>query len=218
MASLTDATGPGGGVVVIGTSCPCSPMKGPPVSSHTNLKHTLHLTSRPALLLSFLAHGPKPKRAVWQRAFPVCFVAVLCVQSSSLPMRVAPTGALPSPSLWLVMLRDTQTEKPTGTFLSPDYAALPPHLVDVPWSTWHGEFMSARAVSKYTQKLIGGVGAVLLTFFHPDDRRIMMFDPDDEWWRRVEARRGHHGPHGQSRRHSTLAAPRSAYAPGQRSM
>ena len=45
----------------------------------------------------------------------------------------------------------------------------------------HGEFMSARAVSKYTQKLIGGVGAVLLTFFHPDDRRIMMFDPCDEW-------------------------------------
>ena len=41
--------------------------------------------------------------------------------------------------------------------------------------------MSARAVSKYTQKLIGGVGAVLLPFFHPDDRRIMMFDPDDEW-------------------------------------
>ena len=41
--------------------------------------------------------------------------------------------------------------------------------------------MSARAVSKYTQKLIGGVGAVLLTFSHPDDRRIMMFDPCDEW-------------------------------------
>ena len=103
-------------------------------------------SSSTALLLSFLAHGPR--RAVWQRGFPVCFVAVLCVQSSSLPMRVAPTGALPSPSLWLVMLRDTQTEKPTGTFLSPDYAVLPPHLVDVPWRTWHGEFMSARAVSK----------------------------------------------------------------------
>ena len=41
--------------------------------------------------------------------------------------------------------------------------------------------MSARAVSKYTQKFIGGVGAVLLPFFHPGDCRIMMFDPDDEW-------------------------------------
>ena len=41
--------------------------------------------------------------------------------------------------------------------------------------------MSARAVSKYTQKLIGGVSAVLLPFFHPDDHRIIMFDPDDEW-------------------------------------
>ena len=39
--------GPGGGVVVIGASCPYSTMKGPPVSSHTNLIHTLHLTSRP---------------------------------------------------------------------------------------------------------------------------------------------------------------------------
>ena len=53
--------------------------------------------------------------------------------------------------------------------------------------------MSARAVSKYTQKLTGGVGAVLLRFLGPDDRRIIMFDSDDEWWR-VEARRaGHRG-------------------------
>ena len=41
--------------------------------------------------------------------------------------------------------------------------------------------MSARAVSKYTQKLTGGVGAVLLRFLGPDDRRIIMFDSDDEW-------------------------------------
>ena len=41
--------------------------------------------------------------------------------------------------------------------------------------------MCASAVSKDTQKLTGGVGVVLLTFFHPDDHRIMMFDPDDEW-------------------------------------
>ena len=41
--------------------------------------------------------------------------------------------------------------------------------------------MSARAVSKYTQKLTGGVGAVLLRFLRRDDRRIMSFDPDDEW-------------------------------------
>ena len=56
--------------------------------------------------------------------------------------------------------------------------------------------MSARAVSKYTQKLTGGVGAVFLRFLGPDDRRIIMFDSNDEWWH-VEARRGH-GPHGES--------------------
>ena len=33
--------------------------------------------------------------------------------------------------------------------------------------------MSARAVSKYTQKFTGGVGAVFLRFLRPDDRRIM---------------------------------------------
>ena len=48
--------------------------------------------------------------------------------------------------------------------------------------------MSARAVSKYTQKLTGGVGAVLLRFLGPNDRRIIMFDSDGEWWH-VEARR-----------------------------
>ena len=42
--------------------------------------------------------------------------------------------------------------------------------------------MSARAVSKYTQKLTGGVGAVFLRFLGPDDRRIIMFDSDDEWY------------------------------------
>ena len=44
-----------------------------------------------------------------------------------------------------------------------------------------GGLMSARAVSKYTQKLTGGVGVVLSHVFHPDDHRIIMFDPDDEW-------------------------------------
>ena len=44
-----------------------------------------------------------------------------------------------------------------------------------------GEFMSARAVSKYTQKLTSGMGAVFLRFLGPDDRRITMFDSDDEW-------------------------------------
>ena len=58
--------------------------------------------------------------------------------------------------------------------------------------------MSARAVSKYTQKLTGGVGAVFLRFLGPDDRRIIMSDSDDEWWH-DEARRGHR-PHGASRR------------------
>ena len=66
--------------------------------------------------------------------------------------------------------------------------------------------MSARAVSKYTQKLTGGVGAVFLRFLRSDDRRIMSFDPDDEWWR-VEARRGH-GPHGASRRRARSSAGR----------
>ena len=40
--------------------------------------------------------------------------------------------------------------------------------------------MSASAVSKYTQKLTGGVGVVLSPISHPDDRRIIMFDPDDK--------------------------------------
>ena len=66
--------------------------------------------------------------------------------------------------------------------------------------------MSARAVSKYTQKLTGGVGAVFLRFLGPDDRRIIMFDSNDEWWH-VEARRGH-GPHGASRRRARSSAGR----------
>ena len=67
--------------------------------------------------------------------------------------------------------------------------------------------MSARAVSKYTRKLTGGVGAVFLRFLGPDDRRIIMFDSNDEWWH-VEARRGH-GPHVQQVG-DALAAPRVA--------
>ena len=66
--------------------------------------------------------------------------------------------------------------------------------------------MSARAVSKYTHKLTDGVGSVLLPFFHPDDRRIIMFDPNDEWCR-VEARRGHR-PHGPSQRRARSLAQR----------
>ena len=42
-----------------------------------------------------------------------------------------------------------------------------------------GEFMSARAVSKYPQKLTGGVGAVFLRFLGPDDCQIIMFDSND---------------------------------------
>ena len=45
-----------------------------------------------------------------------------------------------------------------------------------------------------------------LRFLGPDDRRIIMFDSDDEWWR-VEARRGH-GPHGASRRRARSPAER----------
>ena len=47
---------------------------------------------------------------------------------------------------------------------------------------------------------------MLLRFLRPDDRRIMSFDPDDEWWR-VEARRGH-GPHGASRKRARSSAGR----------
>ena len=67
--------------------------------------------------------------------------------------------------------------------------------------------MSARAVSKYTKKLTGGVGAVLLRFIGPDDRRIIMFDSDDEWWH-VEASQRGHGPHGASRRRARSSAGR----------
>ena len=43
----------------------------------------------------------------------------------------------------------------------------------------------------------------------PDDRRIIMFDSDDgEWWRVEEARRGHHGPQGASRRRTRSPAER----------
>ena len=41
--------------------------------------------------------------------------------------------------------------------------------------------MSAKAVSKYTQKLTGDVGTVLLRFLGRGDRRIIMFDSGDEW-------------------------------------
>ena len=67
--------------------------------------------------------------------------------------------------------------------------------------------MSARAVSKCTQKLTGGVGAVFLRFLGPDDRRIIMFDSDDEWWH-AKARRGH-GPHGANRRRAPSSAGRA---------
>ena len=50
------------------------------------------------------------------------------------------------------------------------------------------------------------MGAVRLRFVRRDDRRIIMFDSDDEWWR-VEARRGH-GPHGASRRRARSPAER----------
>jgi len=66
--------------------------------------------------------------------------------------------------------------------------------------------MSARAVSKYIQKLTGGVGAMLLRFLGPDAHRIIMFDSDGEWWH-VEARRGQ-GPHGASRRRARSSAGR----------
>ena len=52
--------------------------------------------------------------------------------------------------------------------------------------SWRGatgyRFMSASAVPKSTQKVVHRVVvAVLLRFLRPDDRRIMIFDPDDEW-------------------------------------
>ena len=49
--------------------------------------------------------------------------------------------------------------------------------------TWGGAALSCarvryRQIPKFRP---GGVGAVLLRFLRPDDRRIMGFDPDDEW-------------------------------------
>ena len=38
MASHHDATGPGGGVAVIGASCPCAPTEGPPGQFSSHLK------------------------------------------------------------------------------------------------------------------------------------------------------------------------------------
>ena len=75
--------------------------------------------------------------------------------------------------------------------------------------TWLGcAFMSASPVSTNTHKCLPGVvGAVRLRFLGPDDRRIIMFDYDDEWWRVVEARRGHE-PHGASRRRAHSPAER----------
>ena len=67
--------------------------------------------------------------------------------------------------------------------------------------------MSASAVSKCTQKKFDRRrGRRASPIFSPDDRQIMMFDPDDESWR-VETRRGH-GPHGASRRRALSPAER----------
>ena len=55
------------------------------------------------------------------------------------------------------------------------------------------------------------MGAVRLGFLEPDDRRIIMFDSDDEWWN-VEARRGH-GPHGAIRRRARSPAERARACP-----
>ena len=49
-------------------------------------------------------------------------------------------------------------------------------------------------------------GRLASPIFSSDDRQIMMFDPDDEWWY-VETRRGH-GPHGASRRRACSPAER----------
>ena len=65
--------------------------------------------------------------------------------------------------------------------------------------------MSASPVSTNTQIVTrhrGRRDAISRT----DDRRIIMFDFDGEWWR-VEARRGH-GPHGASRRRARSPAER----------
>ena len=79
--------------------------------------------------------------------------------------------------------------------------------------------MSARAVSKYTQKLIGGVGVVLLTFFHPDDHRIIMnhVRPRRRMVTCDVLRRGA-ATDLMDKVGDALAAPRSAYAPGERSI
>ena len=75
--------------------------------------------------------------------------------------------------------------------------------------------MSARAVSKYTQKLIGGVGVVLLTFFLiPTTTGSSCSTPttNGDVLRRGAA------TDLMDKVGDALAAPRSAYAPGERSI
>ena len=71
-------------------------------------------------------------------------------------------------------------------------------------------------IDKYPNVDPGVVGAVRLRFLGPDDRRIIMFDSDDEWWR-VEARRGGAATDLMEQVGDALAAPRSAYVHVQRS-
>ena len=73
---------------------------------------------------------------------------------------------------------------------------------------WHGVFMSASAVSKYTQKLTGGVGVVLSRFFIPTTAGSSCSTPTTNC--DVTDLMEEVG--------DALAAPRSAYVPGERSI
>ena len=65
-----------------------------------------------------------------------------------------------------------------------------------------------------TQMLIGRRGRRASPISRTDDRRIIMFDSDDEWWR-VEARRA--ATDLMEQVGDALTAPRSAYVHVQRS-
>ena len=74
--------------------------------------------------------------------------------------------------------------------------------------------MSASAVSKYTQKLTGGVGVVLSRFFIPTTAGSSCSTPTAN----CDVLRRGAATDLMDKVGDALAAPRSAYAPGERSI
>ena len=79
---------------------------------------------------------------------------------------------------------------------------------------WHGVFMSASAVSKYTQKLTGGVGVMLSRFFIPTTAGSSCSTPTTN----CDVLRRGAATDLMEEGGDALAAPRSAYVPGERSI